>query len=335
MCTCCGEAGGPAGVEDQAAVTGDDRLAELITVRDWLRHAVTRFNAAGLAYGHGTASALDEAAFLILETLHLPIDQLEPWLDARLATPERVQVRDIIEARIAGRKPASYLTGTAYIRGRRFAVDERTIVPRSYIGELLSDLIDEPEAEPSPLGLAGAPVASVLDLCTGGGSLAILAALAFPHARIDAVDISKDALEVAQRNVADYGLAGRIKLAQSDLFGALAGRSFDLILSNPPYVSDESLAAFPPEHRAEPKLAHAGGADGLDIVRRILSEAGRYLDPAGTLVVEIGQARDALVAAYPGLPFLWLDTAESEGEVFALPASALLPKPPRRKTKPA
>ena len=147
MCTCCGEAGGPAGVEDQAAVTGDDRLAELITVRDWLRHAVTRFNAAGLAYGHGTASALDEAAFLILETLHLPIDQLEPWLDARLATPERVQVRDIIEARIAGRKPASYLTGTAYIRGRRFAVDERTIVPRSYIGELLSDLIDEPEAE--------------------------------------------------------------------------------------------------------------------------------------------------------------------------------------------
>ncbi len=294
----------------------DDPVDVLLTVRDWLRYGVTRFNAAGLAYGHGTANALDEAAFLILETLRLPIDQLEPWFDARLTRSERAALRDIIDARIETRKPAPYLTKSAYIRGRRFFVDERVIVPRSYIGELLDEGLD---------GVVPhfGEVADVLDLCTGGGSLAVLAAEAFPAAHVDAVDISASAHEVADCNVRDYGLAERIAIVHSDLFAALEGKRYDLILSNPPYVTAESVAAFPLEHRAEPQLAHLGGCDGLDLVRRILTGAGDHLNPDGVLIVEIGQARPALEAAYPDLPFLWLDTAESEGEVFALNAADL------------
>lgn len=291
--------------------------AELITVRDWLRLAVSRFNAAGLGYGHGTENALDEAAFLILSTLHLPIDQIDPWLEARLLPEERKAVRDIVERRIATRKPAAYLTRKAWIRGHPFYVDERVIVPRSYIGELLVEN-----------GLAGVvaeagAVTRILELCTGSGCLAILAALAFPAAVVDASDISEDALAVARRNVADYGLEERITLARSDLFAAHAGNRYDLIIANPPYVGAEALAAFPPEHAAEPKLAHDGGVDGLDPVRAILAGAGDHLLPEGTLVVEMGTGRARLEEEYPDLPFLWLDTAESEGEVLALPASAL------------
>ncbi len=289
-------------------------IETLATVRDWLRYAVSRFNTTKLAYGHGTANALDEAAFVILDTLRLPIDQLEPWLEARLLVSEREKLLDLIEARIATRKPAPYLTNSAYIRGRRFYVDERVIVPRSYIGELLDDALAAVLDNP-------ASVESVLDLSTGGGSLAILAAEAFPAAHVDAVDISEDALAVAARNVADYGLGEQIALIASDLFAGLKGRRYDLIISNPPYVTDASLAAFPPEHRAEPSLAHAGGIDGLDVVRRILAAAPEHLTSGGALVVEVGQARDAIEAAYPELPFLWLDTEESEGEVFALKAS--------------
>lgn len=290
-----------------------EAVASLLTVRDWLRYAISQFNAVGLAYGHGTANALDEAAFLILETLSLPIDQLDPWLDARLLTEERIKLAGIIEARILTRKPASYLTKSAYVRGRRFYVDERVIVPRSYIGELLDGGLEDVTGDP-------AGITTVLDLCTGGGSLAILAAEAFPNARVDAVDLSKDALEVAAKNVTDYALGDRITLLHSDLFSALKGRRYGLILSNPPYVTDASLAAFPPEHRTEPRLAHAGGTDGLDVVRRILAEAPDHLSAEGILVVEVGQARAAVEAAY-ALPFLWLDTEESEGEVFALRAS--------------
>jgi ribosomal protein L3 glutamine methyltransferase len=291
------------------------RFDELITVRDWLRYATSEFTKHGLVFGHGTAAATDEAAYLILHTLHLPIDLLEPWLDCRLTRPERERIAAILDRRIATRKPAPYLTNAAWIKGHRFYVDERVIVPRSLIGELLCDGL------PGVIGDARA-VEQVLDLCTGSGCLAILAALAFPEARVDATDISQDALEVARRNVADYGLEERVRLVETDLFPGEAAR-YDLILANPPYVGAEAMAAFPPEYRAEPAIAHAGGADGLDIVRRILEGAGRYLRPDGHLVVEIGGAADKLEQEFPKLPFLWLDTEDTEREIFALPASAL------------
>jgi ribosomal protein L3 glutamine methyltransferase len=289
---------------------------ELLTVRDWVRYSVSRFNQARLVYGHGTATALDEAAFLILRTLHLPIDQLEPWLDARVLPSERRALADIVERRISTRKPAPYLTNEAWTGGFSFYVDERVIVPRSFIGELMSDGLAAVVSDPEAVG-------HILDLCTGSGCLAILAAHAFPNAKIDASDISADALAVAERNVADYGLKDRISLIRSDLLDALAGRRYDLILANPPYVSDAAVAAFPPEYAAEPAAAHAGGGDGLDIVRRILERAADHLTPHGTLLVEIGTGREIVERDYPDVPFLWLDTAESEGEVFALSRDAL------------
>jgi len=295
---------------------------ELVTIRDWLRYAVSKFGAASLVYGHGTSNALDEAAYLILHTLHLPIDGLDPWLDARLLPEERQALRQTIEMRIATRKPAAYLTKEAWIQGHSFFIDERAIVPRSYIGELLCQQMAAP-ADDGPLGLDPLTVGAVLDLCTGSGCLAILAALAFPGATIDASDISEDALAVAARNVRDYGLEERISLLRSDLLAAHAGKRYDLIVANPPYVGAEALAAFPPEYAAEPRIAHDGGTDGLEIVRRILTGAGAYLAPAGSLLVEVGAGRALLEQEFPQLPFLWLDTAESEGEVFMLPASAL------------
>jgi len=302
----------------------DERLSIFATVRDLFRYAVSRFNAAELAYGHGATNALDEAAFIVLEGLKLPIDTLDPFLDARLTHAERARLLALIDARVSTRKPAAYLLNRAYIQGVPFYVDERAIVPRSFIGELLfhglvgpGALIDEPSA-----------VESALDLCTGGGSLAILAARVFPHAAIDAVDVSADALAVARRNIAEYDLAERVTLHQGDLFAPLGAARYDLILANPPYVDADSLAAFPPEYSAEPRLAHAGGRDGLDIVRRILAEAGAHLTQEGVLVCEVGRARAQLEAAYPDLPFLWLDTEESEaeGEVFALRARDLAPR---------
>ncbi|MGH9253244.1 MAG: 50S ribosomal protein L3 N(5)-glutamine methyltransferase [Vicinamibacterales bacterium] len=289
---------------------------ELITVRDWLRYAVSRFNGAHLVYGHGTATAFDEAAFLILHTLRLPIDQLDPWLGARLLPSERRTLAEIVERRISTRKPAPYLTNEAWIGGLSFYVDERVIVPRSYIGELMRDGLADAVSDPGT-------VRHILDLCTGSGCLAILAAHAFPDAKIDASDISRDALAVAERNVADYGLQDRVAPILSDLLDRLADRRYDLILANPPYVSDAAVAAFPPEYAAEPAAAHAGGGDGLDIVRRILERAADHLTPQGTLVVEIGTGREILEREYPNVPFLWLDTAESQGEVFALQRESL------------
>ncbi len=296
--------------------TDPTALDDLATIRDWLRFGTSRFTEAGLVFGHGTETALDEAAFLILSALHLPIDQLEPWLDARLTRFERAKLASLFDARIETRKPAPYLVNAAWIKGHKFYVDERTIVPRSYIGELMEDGLSAVVPEPEAVG-------SVLDLCTGSGCLAILAALAFPHATVDAVDVSPDALEVAARNVADYNLADRLALHQSDLMSGLGGKTYDLIISNPPYVTAAAVAAFPPEYRAEPELAHLGGADGMDLVRRILSDAAVHLNPEGMLVVEVGMARDTLETEYPDLPFLWLDTEQSEGEVFALSAEAL------------
>ncbi len=288
-----------------------DDTESLITVRDWLRFAVSRFNEAKLFFGHGSDNAFDEAAYLILHTLHLPLDRLEPFLDASLTHGESEEVQAVIERRVRERIPAAYLTHEAWLGAHRFYVDERVIVPRSFIAELLQEQlapwVENPDA-----------VTRALDLCTGSGCLAVLAALAFPNAGVDAVDLSKDALDVAAKNVADYGLADRVGLIESDLFAALDGRSYDVILSNPPYVNAESVAALPPEYRAEPALALGSGEDGLDATRQILAKAKSHLKPGGLLVVEIGHNRDTLEAAYPALPFTWLDTESGDQFVFML-----------------
>ncbi len=296
----------------------DSPISTLRTVRDFLRHAVSRFTAANLVYGHGTTNAYDEAAYLVLEGLHLPIDRLEPFLDARLLNIERQHLADLIDARVTTRKPLPYLLNKAYMHGVPFYVDERVIIPRSFIGELLgrpdfagaeSGLIPEPES-----------IKSVLDLCTGSACLAVLAAMRFENAKVDATDLSAGALEVAQINVASHGIEDRIALHQGNLFAAVQGRRYDLILANPPYVAQEEVNAFAPEHAAEPKMAHVSGEDGFDLVRQILDEAPDHLTETGLLICEFGTGRDQLVADYPDLPFLFLDTEDSEGEVFSLSA---------------
>ena len=289
---------------------------ELFTVRDYIRYAVSRFNAAGLFFGHGSDNAWDEAVYLTLHTLNLPLDRLEPFLDARLLPHEREQLLDIYTRRCQDRLPAAYLTHEAWLGEHRFYVDDRVIVPRSFIAELLDEQlapwIDDPWA-----------IESALDLCTGSGCLAILTALAFPNAEVAAVDLSPDAIAVAERNVADYSLYDRIELIQSDAFQNLAGRKFDLIVSNPPYVNAESVARLPPEYLHEPELALGSGDDGLDFTRIILREARKHLTDHGILIVEIGHNRDALEAAYPTLPFTWLDTAAGDEYVFLLHAADL------------
>ena len=290
---------------------------DLETLRDWLRYAVTRFGEAKLAFGHGTDNAFDEAAYLLLHALHLPLDQLEPFLDARLTQPERMQIEQLLERRIDQRVPAAYLTHEAWLGNFRFYVDERVLIPRSFIAELLPDGLTP---------YVGAPdkVTTALDMCTGSGCLAILLAHAYPEADVDAVDLSADALTVAQRNVADYGLADRINLIRSDLFSNLSEKSYDLIISNPPYVNALTMEDLPQEYRHEPMLALSGGDDGLDAVRTIVKEAPRFLNPGGTLVVEVGHNRAAAELAYPRLPFVWLETAGSEDGVFLLTREELV-----------
>ena len=290
---------------------GFDDTESLITLRDWLRFAVSRFNESKLFFGHGSDNAFDEAAYLILHTLHLPLDRLDPFLDASLTQDETEEVKTVIERRVRERLPAAYLTHEAWLAEHRFYVDERVIVPRSFIAELLPDQLTPWVENPDEITRA-------LDLCTGSGCLAILAALAFPNASIDAVDLSRDALDVAARNVADYGLQDRVELIASDLFAALDGRRYDLIISNPPYVNADSVATLPPEYQAEPALALGSGADGLDATRQILAQAKSHLNSGGLLVVEIGHNRDVLEAAYPTLPFTWLDTESGDQFVFML-----------------
>jgi ribosomal protein L3 glutamine methyltransferase len=289
---------------------------ELFTVRDYIRYAVSRFNAAQLFFGHGSDNAWDEAVYLTLHTLNLPLDRLDPFLDARLLPHERELLLDIYARRCQDRLPAAYLTNEAWLGEHRFYVDDRVIVPRSFIAELLDEQltpwIDDPWA-----------IESALDLCTGSGCLAILSALAFPNAEVVAVDLSEDALAVAERNVADYHLGDRVELIQSDAFTNLSGRKFDLIISNPPYVNAESVAALPPEYLHEPELALGSGEDGLDFTRIILREAKNHLTENGILIVEIGHNRDDLEAAYPTLPFTWLDTAAGDEFVFMLHAADL------------
>jgi ribosomal protein L3 glutamine methyltransferase len=294
-----------------------DAMESLHTLRDWLRFAVSAFNEAGLSFGHGSTSAYDEAAYLILHTMHLPLDTLEPFLDAQLTQGERHTLRTMLEQRVLKRIPAAYLTNEAWLGDFRFYVDERVIVPRSFISELLRDRfvpwIADPEA-----------VARVLDLCTGGGSLAILAAHAFPNAVVDAVDISPDALAVARRNVDDFDLRDRIRLIESNLFDKLQDRQYDLIISNPPYVDAAAVAALPPEYLHEPKLALGSGIDGLDTTRAILEHAAQHLAPNGVLAVEIGHNRNALEATYPDLPFTWLSVAAGDDFVFLLQREDLI-----------
>ncbi|HEU5282216.1 MAG TPA: 50S ribosomal protein L3 N(5)-glutamine methyltransferase [Burkholderiales bacterium] len=294
-----------------------DAAAHLHTVRDLLRFAVSRFQEAGLSFGHGSDNAYDEAAYLILHTLHLPLQRLEPLLDAALLPGEIRDVLSVLERRVTERRPAAYITGEAWLGDYRFHVDERVIVPRSHIAELIDEgfsaWLPDPEA-----------VTDALDLCTGSGCLAILLALAFPAARVDAVDLSAEALQVARVNVEDYRLEDRVMPVQSDLFAGLAGRRYQLIVSNPPYVDAKSMQDLPPEYRHEPALALAAGADGMEVVRRILAQAHRHLLPGGILVAEIGSGRAAFEAAFPGVEPTWLSTRAGDDLVFLLERGQLL-----------
>jgi len=285
--------------------------SQLHTIRDLLRFAVSQFNKAGLHFGHGSANAYDEAAYLILKSLYLPLDQLEPFLDARLTDSERKQVLEMIERRVTDRIPVAYLTHEAWLGDFSFYVDERVIIPRSFIAELLQTQLAPWITEPDH-------VTDALDLCTGSGCLAILMAHAFENAQIDAADISAQALAVAHKNVQDYGLEQRIELIESNLFSALSGKRYDLIISNPPYVNAESMQRLPQEYRHEPEKALASGDDGLDATRKILQQAARHLTDDGILVVEIGHNRAELEQAYPKVPFTWLETSAGDEFVFLL-----------------
>jgi len=287
------------------------------TLRDLLRYAVSRFTEAELAFGHGTATAYDEAAYLLLHTLHLPIDTLDPFLDARLLPEEIERALSVINRRAGERVPASYITNEAWMHGHQFYVDERVIVPRSFIGELLEDALQPWVNHPDD-------VADVLELCTGSGCLAILAAETFPAAQIDAVDISHDALDVAKINVADYGLDDRVALHLGDLYAPLPdGKRYEVIITNPPYVNEGSMQVLPAEYRHEPRLALAGGDDGMDVVRRIIAGAREHLTDDGVLVVEIGNERHFVEAAFPDLPITWLATSAGDDMVFLVQAADL------------
>lgn len=286
------------------------------TLRDVLRYAVSRFNLAKLAFGHGSLDALDEAAYLILHTLHLPLDKLDPFLDARLLPHEIDAVLQVVERRCSERVPAAYLTNEGWLGSYRFYVDERVIVPRSFIAELIPNRF-EPWVDAES-------VTDVLELCTGSGCLAIMLADAFPDAQVDAVDLSPDALLVAKRNVEDYELQSRVRLIESNLYAHVpAGKKYDMIISNPPYVNSLSMGSLPEEYRHEPSMALDGGNDGMDLVRHIVFGAKEHLNPDGMLLVEIGHERDNCEAAFPGLEMTWLTTSAGDNMVFLLTADQL------------
>jgi len=286
------------------------------TLRDLLRHAVTRFNTEGLFFGHGNSSAYDEAAYLILHTLKLPLDKLDPFLDARLLPEEISDVLAMIGRRTSERLPAAYLTNEAWLTDYRFYVDERVIVPRSFIAEIIPEQFQPWVTDPDA-------VTNVLELCTGSGCLAIMLADAFPNAQVDAVDLSTDALEVAKKNVAEYGLQDRITLYHSDLYDKLPTKKYDLIVTNPPYVNSTSMSTLPAEYKAEPQMALAGGDDGMDLVRRIVAGAKERLTPQGALVVEIGNEFAHAEAAFTELELTWLSTSAGDEAVFLVTAEQL------------
>jgi ribosomal protein L3 glutamine methyltransferase len=286
------------------------------TIRDFLRYAVTRFNSAKLYFGHGSSNAFDEAAYLILHTLKLPLDKLDPFLDAQLLPSEIDAVLKVIEQRAIERLPAAYITNEAWLGGYRFYVDQRVIVPRSFIAELIpeqfSPWVSDPEA-----------VTDILELCTGSGCLPIMLADAFPNAHVDTADISPEALEVARRNVDDYELQDRIALIESDLYANVPKKKYDMIITNPPYVNADSMSKLPEEYQREPQIALAGGADGMDLVRKIVAGAAKRLKPNGILMVEIGNERAYAEAAFPDLDLTWLSTSAGDDMVFLLTADQL------------
>jgi ribosomal protein L3 glutamine methyltransferase len=293
---------------------------ELSTIVDFIRYAVTRFAEGKVAFGQGTDDPVEEAIFLVSEALGLPIDRIDSFLPAQMTSAERRKVFGLIDKRVRDRIPAAYLLHRAYLQGVGFYVDERVIVPRSYLAELLYDDFlfrgDAPLIDP-------ASVTRVLDLCTGSGCLAILASDVFPHAEVDAVDASDVALEVASINVAEHDLKHRINLLKGDLFAPVGDATYDIILSNPPYVTTQAAAELPAEFAHEPRLALDGGVDGLDVVRRILAGAPAHLNPDGGLLCEVGRGAELLQTECPDHEFLWLDTADSTGEVFWIAADAI------------
>lgn len=289
----------------------NEARATLRTVRDLLRFAISRFNESAVFFGHGTDNAHDEAAYLILYALHLPPGLLDPYLEARLTPSEVAAALDLIERRIKDRVPSSYLTNEAWLGEYKFYVDERVIVPRSFIAGLLFEQLAPWVENPSK-------VTRALDLCTGSGCLAILMALTFPYSTVDAVDLSPDALDVARQNVGDYGLTDQVRLVRSDMFAALENERYDLIVSNPPYVNAESMETLPEEYLHEPRMALASGPDGLDHVRIILEQAKAHLNDHGLLIVEIGHNRLELEMAFPDMEFTWLDTDGGDEHVFLL-----------------
>lgn len=291
----------------------------LLSVRDLIRYAVSRFNEQKLFFGHGSDNAWDEAVYLVLHALHLPPDQLEPFMDARVLASEREKALSLIDLRCEHRLPAPYLTHEAWLQGYAFHVDQRVIVPRSPIAELLMNQLSPWIADPYE-------VTGILDLCTGSGCLAIIASHQFPEAFIDATDISKDALDVALINVAQHGLKDRVNLHHGSLYDPLpVSAQYDLIISNPPYVNAASMQKLPPEYRHEPSLALAGGDDGMDVVRTIIEQAPAHLRDDGLLLIEIGHERTFFELAFPDLEPVWLDTAEASDQILLLTKEQLTP----------
>ena len=287
-----------------------------VTVRDLLRYAVSHFNAAKLFFGHGSANAVDEAAYLILHTLHLPLDNLELYLEAKLLPTEIAAVINVIERRTNDRVPAAYITNQAWLGTYEFYVDERVIVPRSFIAELIPSHFSPWVTDPDD-------VTDILELCTGSGCLPIMLADAFPNAHVHTADISADALAVAKRNVDTYQLQDRITLHQSDLYTIVPNKKYQLIISNPPYVNSASMGKLPPEYLHEPQIALGGGTDGMDLVRTIIAGAKERLTPDGILMVEIGNERAYAEAAFPELEFTWVSTSAGDDMVFLLTADQL------------
>ncbi len=291
--------------------------SELFTIRDWIRYAVSQFEASDVFYGHGTDNAYDEAVWLIMSAMHLPMDTLNNFLDARITTDERIKLANFIEQRITKHTPTAYLLKEAWLQGLKFYVDERVLIPRSFIAELLADglssWIEFPEM-----------VESAADICTGSGCLGILLASVFPNAEVDVIDISQDAIDVANINIANYSLQEQVTAIKSDMFTALKGKKYDLIISNPPYVDAPSMAALPQEYQNEPQLALGSGDAGLDHTHTILREAANYLNDDGILIVEIGHNREALEASYPNIIFNWLEVSSGNEFVFLLTKSQLI-----------